>query len=259
MKQRKDKNVQKFFTRIGEIAYNYDVKKPHDKIMGPLWTIQEEHAKVLEANASMPVATKRLIQQLNYEQTQKNDVSYLGLQFFIAGLRQDISMEVVKSGTTDMNQAFLTAHAYETALRDKQGKNGPPEQIKNKEMNANFEEDRERAQIEAIKRKNQQKRMFTSNNGSAYQQRSSRGNGSSYSNCKNSNRNGVNQQSGSGLGATRKPNPAFGKTCHYCKKKNHFQSECYKRKRDDAPLVKVQEMEEQEGGMIIETLLNTKN
>jgi hypothetical protein len=25
-----------------------------------------------------------------------------------------------------------------------------------------------------------------------------------------------------------KPNPVFGKICHYCKKKNHFQSDCFK-------------------------------
>jgi len=99
MEQRKDETVQKFFTRIGEIAYNYAVKKPHDEIMGPLWAIPEEHEETLAAYAALPIATRRLIQRLNYEQTQKNDVSYLGLQFFIAGLRQDISMEVVKSGT----------------------------------------------------------------------------------------------------------------------------------------------------------------
>jgi len=160
----------------------------------------------------------------------------LGLQFFIAGLRQDVSMEVVKSGTTDMYQAFLTAHAYETALRDKQGKNGPPEPIKINEMEADVEQQDMNAEIDAIRRK-YQKKMFSYNNGSAYQQRSIGGNGSYNSNSGNSNnRNGSNQQSRSG--GQRKPNPAFGKTCHYCKKKNHFQTECYKRKRDNALLSK---------------------
>ena len=81
--------------------------------------------------------------------------------------------------------------------------------------------------------------MFTANNGLAYQQRSNGNNGGNGSN--NCNHNGGNQQSVSGK--TRKPNPASGKTCHYCKKKNHLQSDCYKRKPDDARLVKVQEME----------------
>jgi len=62
IKQRKDKTVPKFFTRNGEIAYNYNVKKPHKEILGPLWAIPEEHAEELEAYAAMPVATKRLIQ-----------------------------------------------------------------------------------------------------------------------------------------------------------------------------------------------------
>jgi len=145
MKQRKDKTVQQFFTRIGEIAYNYDVKKPHEEIMGPLWAIPEEHEETLAAYAAMPVAARRLIQRLS----------------------KDISMEVVKLGTTDMYQAFLTAHAYETALRDKQG-NGSSEGVKISEVDAEFEDDEE-AQIEAIKCKFQQKRMFCSNNGSVYQ------------------------------------------------------------------------------------------
>jgi len=32
MKQRSDESVQQFFTRIGDIAYNYDLKKPNDAI-----------------------------------------------------------------------------------------------------------------------------------------------------------------------------------------------------------------------------------
>jgi hypothetical protein len=42
-----------------------------------------------------------------------------------------------------------------------------------------------------------------------------------------------------------KPNPAFGKTCHYCKKKNHFQSDCCKPKRDNALMVQVKEVIEE--------------
>ncbi len=121
-------------------------------------------------------------------------------------------------------------------------------------MDADLEEINMNAEINAIRCKYEQKRMFTANNGSAYQQCSNGNNGGNGSN--NGNRNGGNQQSGSG---TRKPNPAFGKTCHYCKKKNHFQSDCYKSKWDNAPLVKVQEMEEQEGSRNIETIFSSKN
>ncbi len=159
----------------------------------------------------------------------------MGLQFFVAGLHDNISLEVIKNGTTDMYQAFLVAHAYETAVKDKKKNNGNGAMInKISEMDACFDED-ENAEIEAIKPKHQQKRMFGSNNGSACQQRTNGGNGNNNGNS--SNRNGGNQQSGSG--GQCKPNPAFGKTCHYCKKKNHFQTECFKRKRDNAPLVKV--------------------
>jgi hypothetical protein len=52
MKQRKDKTMQKFFTGIGKIAYNYDVKKPHNKKMGPLFAIPEEHEETLAAYAA---------------------------------------------------------------------------------------------------------------------------------------------------------------------------------------------------------------
>jgi len=131
--------------------------------MGLLCDIPEEHEEVLAAYAAMPVATRRLIQRLNYEQTQRNKVSYLGLQFFIDRLHQGISMEVIKSGTTDMYQALLTAHTYETALRDKQGKNGSTNGVKISEMDADFEDDSKRAKIKAIKCKYQQRRMFTSN------------------------------------------------------------------------------------------------
>jgi len=48
MKQRKDETVQKFFTRIGDTAYNYNLKKPNDEIMGALWEAPEEHAQAFE-------------------------------------------------------------------------------------------------------------------------------------------------------------------------------------------------------------------
>ena len=102
--------------------------------------------------------------------------------------------------------------------------------------------------------------MFNSNNGSAYQQRTngSNGNNNGNSNGNKSNRNGGNQQSGSG--GQRKPNPAFGKICHYCKKKNHFQTDCFKRKRDNAPLVKIQELNgQEEEGKNVETVFRSKN
>jgi len=125
-----------------------------------------------------------------------------------------------------MYQAFLTAQAYETALRDKQGKNGSPEPVKINEMEADFDELDMNVEIDAIRRK-YQKKMFSSNNGSVYQQRHGGNNPYTSGNGNSNNRNGGNQQGGnqqSGSRGQRKPNPTFGKTCHYCKKKNHFQT-----------------------------------
>jgi hypothetical protein len=273
MKQMKDESVQEFFTRIGDIAYNYDLKKPNDVIRGNLWAVPDEadDAELLAPFMALNRAVRQRVLERDYAQFAKNDISYLGLQFFVAGLHDDISLEVIKNGTMDLYEAFLVARAYETAVMDKKKNNSNGAIWTNKvnEMDACFD-DEENAEIEAIKRKHQQKRMFSANNGSAYQSRSNgngyngnngnngsngnNGNGN-YANKNNyGNRTNGNQQSGS-----RKPNPALGKTCHYCKKKNHFQSECYKRKRDNAPPVKVQEMEEQEGGDNVETIFKSKN
>jgi hypothetical protein len=85
----------------------------------------------------------------------------LGLQFFIAGLHTDISLEVIKSNTADMYEAFMIAHAYETAVKSRKEKENS---FKVNEMAAEFEDEDERAIIEVIKRKYQQKRMFCSYN-----------------------------------------------------------------------------------------------
>ena len=101
--------------------------------------------------------------------------------------------------------------------------------------------------VEAVRRKHQrqyqQKKMFNANNGSAYQPRTSNGGTGNYG---NNNYSSSNNGSSFSLGAVPKcNNPAFGRTCHYCKKKNNFQAECNKRKRDNAPLVKVKKMDDQ--------------
>jgi len=257
MKQTKDESFQQFFTRIGDIAYNYDLKKPNDAIRVELWAVPDDadDTELLAPYMALNRAVRQRVLERDYAQFAKNDISFLGLQFFVAGLHDDISLEVIKSGTTDMYKAFLVAHAYETAVKDKKKNNGNGA-IMNKisRMDACFDED-ENAKIEAIKRKHQQKRMFSSNNGSAYQQRTNGGNGNGNGNS--SNRNGGNLQSGSG--GQRKPNPAFGKICHYCKKKNHFQNDCYKRKRDNAPPVKVQELDGQEEDNNVKTVFWSKN
>jgi len=117
MKQRKDETMKQFFTRIGDIAYNYNLKKPNDEIMGALWAAPEEHAEALEAFMALRVAPHRLVHRLDYEQTARNDILYLGLQFFIAGLHTNISLEVIKSNTTDLYEAFLITRLRSSARR----------------------------------------------------------------------------------------------------------------------------------------------
>jgi len=119
MKQMKDETVQQFFTRIGDIAYNYDLKKPTEAIKGDVWEAPEEHEETLAGFMALPLAVHRLVLQLDYQQIARNNISFLGLQFFVAGLHSNNSLEVIKSGTTDMYAAFLIAHAYETAAKDK--------------------------------------------------------------------------------------------------------------------------------------------
>jgi len=162
MKQTKDESVQQFFTRMGDIAYNYVLKKPNAAIRGELWAVPDDadDAELLAPYMALNRAVRQRVLERDYAQFAKNDISFLGLQFFVAGLHDDISLEVIKSGTTDMYEAFLVAHAYETAVKDKKKNNGNGAMVnKISEMDACFDEE-ENAEIEAIKRKHQQKRMF---------------------------------------------------------------------------------------------------
>ena len=236
LKQLKDKPVQEFFSRVGDVAYNYNQKKPNDDIRGPVPPVPEGEEEDNQAWLAMRAAQRERAHMRSYRQFARNDISYLGLQFFVAGLHPDIQLEVIKSKTADLYEAFKIAHDYETALQKKEAT------VKINELDA-IEDPEERAEIEAVKRQFQPKRMFNANNGSAYQTRNqNQGSSSSSSNGNGNGNSGQGNSYRSGSGQPKRPNPAFGKTCHYCKKKNHFQSDCHKRKRDNAPLVKVKEI-----------------
>jgi len=116
---------------------------------------------------------------------------FLGLQFFIAGLHTYISLMVIKSCTADKYEVFMIALAYETGLKSK--KERDTTLLKVNEMDAEYKDKDKRAEIEAIRRKYQQKKMFCSNNGSAYQQHSNGGNGSNFGNGSNGS-NGNNHK-----------------------------------------------------------------
>ncbi len=146
----------------------------------------------------------------------------------------------------DLYEAFERAHASKTALQNK--KIHAANSVKVNELELDSVNDPEEWEaVEALQQQFAQKQMFSANNGSAYQPRSggssicNSSNGATYQG--NSNRNGnpsAQPQSGQ-----RKPNLVFGKICHYCKKKNHFQSDCFKHKRDNSPMVQVKEISEE--------------
>jgi hypothetical protein len=235
LKQGKTESVQRFFSRVADILYNYKDKMPINDLMGPLPDTPEEFEEADAGWDALPIAVQRRVQQRICRQNTALNIRYMGVQFFAAGLHADLQLEVIRTGTIDMNEAFDVAHKYETAIQNKQ-----------KAATADINEDpdeHERAEIEALRRNFQQRRMFNANNGSAYQPRTTNGESGSYSNNGN---NGNNYSNGNGGGSNstlsgaqpKRNNPAFGKTCHYCKKKNHFQADCHKRKRENGEMVK---------------------
>ena len=177
----------------------------------------------------------------------------------MAGLHPDLQLEVIKSKTADLHEAADIASEYETA---KQSKHKEALAAIN-ELNA-IDDPEERAEIEALRQTFCERRMFNANNGSAFQNWTSSGSGQSYGNNQNQ---GNNYSSGNGgasnstlSGAqSKRNNPAFGKTCHYCKKKNHFQIDCHKRKRENGAMVKVKEIEGHEDPALESIFKSSKN
>ncbi len=111
IKQGKNEPVQEYFSRIGDTLYNYKVKKPNAIIRGPVIVVPEDRQEALAEYMALPLAIRQEVHKLEYEQFNTNNVSYLGLQFFIAGLHPDIQLDVIKSGTSDLDEAFKIAQA----------------------------------------------------------------------------------------------------------------------------------------------------
>jgi hypothetical protein len=119
IKQGKNEPVQEYFSRIGDTSYNYKVKKPNAYIRGQVIVVPVDRREALAEYMALPLAVRQEVHELEYEQFNNNDMSYLGLQFFIAGLHPDIQLDVIKSGTSDLYEAFKIAHACETAMQNK--------------------------------------------------------------------------------------------------------------------------------------------
>ena len=56
LNQRKGEPVRDFFSRVGDIAYNYNVKKPNAEIMGPVPDVPEDEEEDNAAWLAMPAA-----------------------------------------------------------------------------------------------------------------------------------------------------------------------------------------------------------
>jgi hypothetical protein len=56
---------------------------------------------------ALPLAVLQEVHELEYKQFNTNDVFYLGLQFFNAGLHPNIQLEVIKSGRSIQNSTRL--------------------------------------------------------------------------------------------------------------------------------------------------------
>jgi uncharacterized membrane protein YgcG len=263
LKQGKTESVQRFFSRVADILYNYKDKMPINDLMGPIPDTPEEFEEADAGWDALPLAVQRRVQQRICRQNTALNIRYMGVQFFAAGLHAELQLEVIRTGTIDMNEAFDAAHKYETAVQNKD----KAARATINELDAIIEDpdEHERAEIEALKRNFQQRRMFNANNGSAYQNRNSNGGSNSGNGNNYSSGNGSNYSSGNGGSSNstlsgaqpRRNNPAFGKTCHYCKKKNHFQIDCHKRKRENGEMVKVKELEDKDPQL--ESVFKSKN
>ena len=254
LKQKPTEPVQEFFSRVGDIAYNYNVKKPNQEIMGPVPEVDEDDEELEAAWLALTPQQQQRAHERSYKQFAANDISYLGLQFFVAGLHPDLQLEVIKSKTANMYEAFKIAQAYETAAANKENKHAGLAKVN--ELDA-IEDPEERAEIEALRRDYRNRKLFGANNGSAYQNRSYNGGSSSGNGNNYSSGNGGSSNSTLSGAQPKRNNPAFGKTCHYCKKKNHFQIDCHKCKRENGQMVKVKELEDKDPQL--ESIFTSKN
>ena len=220
LQQGKTETVTDFYTRVGEVMCNYLEHMPEEGLGIKLPTAVEQPNA---AWIALPEAVKTAVIKFTAADQQKRAVKYMGAQIFVSGLQKDVRLEVAKSNPADIKMAHKAAREYERIHVAEKASD------KISELDANELDLEEAADLEAIRKQHQQKRMFRANSGSAYQGRTYPQPGVT-TNAPSNN--------GQGNGGQRRNNPALGKTCHYCKKKNHFQLDCHKRKRDNAPMVK---------------------
>lgn len=153
--------------------------------------IPEDHREALVQYMALPLEVRQEVHELEYEQFNTNNMSYLGLQFFLTGLHPNIQLEVIKSGTSDLYKAFKTAQACKKALKNKKIHAANSAKVNELELDA-VNNPEEREAVKAVRRQFAQKRMFSSNNGSAYQPRAGGSSNGNFSNGATYNGNNCN-------------------------------------------------------------------
>jgi uncharacterized membrane protein YgcG len=243
LKQRRNDTVTDYYATVGEAVCNYLKQIP-----ASLGTTIPEHASAQWATVT--AVHKQEIVDMVIRDERHRGVQFLGAQIFIAGLLEDIRNEVDRADPASLKDAYKAARSYEVKHTK------PKETSKISELELE-ENDEDRAEIEALRQQQQQKKLFRNNGGSAYQNRNF---GTAGGSTGGSYASGPTSSGGSGGARPKTFNPAKGKSCHYCKKLNHYQKDCRKRKQDNAPMVKVQELERNDAeGEKLEEVWYSKN
>ena len=220
LKQNND-SVIDYYTRVVEVMSDLQALMPAGTLGAPANPYPPEIAALGGFNALADAIKDGGVERLVDHGAQRM-IYFVATQIFVNGLKAEIRSEVMKQNPLTIMNACTMAQTVEKIHTAKKpatlggsimevtegGEEETPEQLQ--------------LQIDELQRRKQwaaSKRPWQGQNGT--------GTGSSFGN----GRNYGNGNPG------RRNNPAQGKRCHYCKKMNHFQKECKKRARDNAPMV----------------------
>ena len=105
LNQKKDKPVQVFFSRVGDIAYNYNVKKPIAKIMRPVPEVPEDEEEENAVWLAIPAAQEEWPMRGHTNNSQP-----MILLIFVCNSLWPDYTKIFKSKTADLYEAFKIAH-----------------------------------------------------------------------------------------------------------------------------------------------------
>ena len=90
--------------------------------MGPVPEVDKEDEELKAAWLALTPQQQQRAHERSYKRFAANNISYLALQFFVARLHADLQLEVIKSKTADLYEAYKVAQAYEMAAVNKENK-----------------------------------------------------------------------------------------------------------------------------------------